>query len=729
MVSRSPTSGPDRLDGDDADNHLRGLGGNDTIHGRGGNDTIHGNGGGDYLFGDAGDDRIFGDGGADRIRGGGGADHIFGGAGIDRIFGGDGGDELRGGAGADVIAGDGGDDQIWGDGGNDRLGGGDGDDTIHGGAGHDVLFGDGGDNRLFGDQGGDWFGLSPDLAGSSEVLDFNYEAGDRIHLDVDTNGDGRLNDAEYAAWKAANIALNPIVEAGDTIYALPAAAGSALAPAAAGAAATVRLAGVAYGGGEARGAIYDYGVNANQEQQVPTNPSRSSDELEATLSPALNHNGRFLAVVSQFDLDPTAPPNPNHIVNAFVVDQLTDRAVRVNIGLDGGAADLGSSHEVAISGDGRFVAFHNSITDPQTDGRSEDVFVRDTLTGQIRTVAQGLPANEASLSLELSADGRTVALVSDGHAYVSTPALGLVEITVPTDAVDLSLSADGHHAVVGTTTNQLYVAEIGNSGPDVHFLHDGAHPDLSANGHFVVYDDLTSHQVVRQEMGGTGLDVVGGRTDDLAFLGAASVSDNGRFVAFASNLENLVPNDTNGLADIFVKDLQNGRIARVSIDERGEQAFGGSSENPSISGDGHFVAYVSGAPNLQNLFVDAPPAFQDELGGRTVVWSPVDFDRIAMPDVRGDAADTHAELQVGGTFQSDIAAFGDVDFARVSLHADQLYELTPGGSAHNGSPFIALTDGTPFAVAVSDPTNETFRYWSDRKSGIVCRGRKQPGVH
>jgi len=76
-----------------------------------------------------------------------------------------------------------------------------------------------------------------------------------------------------------------------------------------------------------------------------------------------------------------------------------------------------------------------------------------------------------------------------------------------------------------------------------------------------------------------------------------SISADGRFVAFASYAGNLVSGDTNGTADIFVRDRWGGVTERVSVDSSGAQADG-SSGFPSISADGRYVAFDSSSSNL-----------------------------------------------------------------------------------------------------------------------------------
>jgi Tol biopolymer transport system component len=76
-----------------------------------------------------------------------------------------------------------------------------------------------------------------------------------------------------------------------------------------------------------------------------------------------------------------------------------------------------------------------------------------------------------------------------------------------------------------------------------------------------------------------------------------SVSKDGRFVVFASFATDLVTGDTNGCEDIFVKDTVTGLTERVSVSSAGIQA-NGESTRPSISADGRYVAFQSGADNL-----------------------------------------------------------------------------------------------------------------------------------
>jgi len=84
-----------------------------------------------------------------------------------------------------------------------------------------------------------------------------------------------------------------------------------------------------------------------------------------------------------------------------------------------------------------------------------------------------------------------------------------------------------------------------------------------------------------------------------------AISANGRYVAFGSNASNLVAGDTNGIVDVFVHDRVAGATTRVDISTRGAQTAHADpdttledSEQPTISADGRYVAFLSGAGNL-----------------------------------------------------------------------------------------------------------------------------------
>jgi len=114
----------------------------------------------------------------------------------------------------------------------------------------------------------------------------------------------------------------------------------------------------------------------------------------------------------------------------------------------------------------------------------------------------------------------------------------------------------------------------------------------------VFLKDLTTGVVTRVSTNGAGGQAVGGSGGSTQ----ASFSADGAKVIFTSTASNLVAGDTNGVADIFIKDLATGAVTRVSTTSAGGQSsvvqFPGDSGDGVLSADGTKVAFASYADNL-----------------------------------------------------------------------------------------------------------------------------------
>lgn len=133
---------------------------------------------------------------------------------------------------------------------------------------------------------------------------------------------------------------------------------------------------------------------------------------------------------------------------------------------------------------------------------------------------------------------------------------------------------------------------------------------LSADGRFAVFSSEADNLVPGDTNGFYDVfvrDLRNGRTERVsvgtggvqgnAFSSSGVASADGRYVAFASGSDNLVPGDTNGAEDIFVRDRQTGRTERLTTGDPAQQQPGGS-DMPSISWDGRYVAFASGRSDL-----------------------------------------------------------------------------------------------------------------------------------
>jgi Tol biopolymer transport system component len=152
---------------------------------------------------------------------------------------------------------------------------------------------------------------------------------------------------------------------------------------------------------------------------------------------------------------------------------------------------------------------------------------------------------------------------------------------------------------------------VDSAGSEANAISAG--PSLSTDGNVVAFISNSSNLVANDTNGGadvfvhersTGItervsvDSSGGEGN--SFSSIAALSADGNVVAFFSDASNLVAGDTNGLYDVFVHDRTTGLTERVSIDSSGAQANGVSGLHgpPSVSADGRFVAFDSDATNL-----------------------------------------------------------------------------------------------------------------------------------
>ena len=151
-------------------------------------------------------------------------------------------------------------------------------------------------------------------------------------------------------------------------------------------------------------------------------------------------------------------------------------------------------------------------------------------------------------------------------------------------------------------------ASVNSSGGQA--INDSEYPRVSADGRFIAFKSLAT-SLVPGDTNGTGdiflRDMQTGMTTRVSVdsngaqanngSSAPSISADGRYIAFDSLATNLVPNDTNGRNDIFVHDTQTGVTTRVSVDSSGLEA-NQDSYFPSISADGRYITFGSYATNL-----------------------------------------------------------------------------------------------------------------------------------
>jgi len=274
---------------------------------------------------------------------------------------------------------------------------------------------------------------------------------------------------------------------------------------------------------------------------------------------------------------------------------LLGRTDRISVTADGGQAN-GDSGGAAVSAGGRFVAFHSSATNlvPDDTNRTWDVFVYDRTTGSIERVSMrsdGGESDGASVFPSISASGRLVAFRSTASNLVPGDTNGRLDAFV----YDRSTKTI-RRASIGTRGSQanrdVSAADLSGNGRVVIFATSASTlVSGDTNGKRDVFArDLVSNRTTR--LGISNLDRQA--NDD---SNSATVSADGRYVGLRSHASNLVSGDTNGIQDTFVFDRRRNLTRRVNVTSGGAQVFG-QSFRPSLSANGRFVAFRSGAAAL-----------------------------------------------------------------------------------------------------------------------------------
>jgi Tol biopolymer transport system component len=263
-----------------------------------------------------------------------------------------------------------------------------------------------------------------------------------------------------------------------------------------------------------------------------------------------------------------------------------------------------SNSAVSISASGRFVAFSDNAPSLVEGDRNfrYDVFVRDRVRGETTRVSvgsAGAEGNHDSAFPAVSANGRFVAFLSFASNLVGGDTNHRPDVFL-------------HDRKRGQTTR----VGVSSAGAEAN---DGSIwlPAISDNGRFVAFFSRSTNLVPNDHNGTADFfvrDLKRGQTKRVSVSSTGAeqnrgpgaeqlgivpaISHNGRFVAFFSASTNLVEGDHNGTDDIFVRDRKLGETTRVSVSSTGEEANGSSLFYPSISANGRFVAFTSYASNL-----------------------------------------------------------------------------------------------------------------------------------
>ncbi len=345
--------------------------------------------------------------------------------------------------------------------------------------------------------------------------------------------------------------------------------------------------------------------------------------------------------------------------------------VSVNAAGEGGNE---SSEAPDVSTDGRYVVF-TSLASNLVDGDTndaKDIFVRDMDADTIVRVSvdsSGNEGNGASRYPSISGDGRYVVFRSAASNLVTGDSNGMEDVFL-------------HDLDTGTTELISVVDGTGVQGDNISY-----NPTISTDGNFVAFVSYSA--LVNEDTNGVGdvyvRDLVNGTTTRVSLANNGdegndysgfwpAISGDGRYVAFWSHATNLVTNDSNVKPDVFVRDLQSNTTIRASVANDGTQIAIGAGSPFTISNNGRLVAFTSLVANDSN---NTPDVFLRDLDANTTTRVSVD-----SSGVEGDNNSIAESISADSNYVSffsyatNLVANDDNGFSDIFLHNRQTAETT-----------------------------------------------------
>lgn len=346
-----------------------------------------------------------------------------------------------------------------------------------------------------------------------------------------------------------------------------------------------------------------------------------------------------------------------------------------------------------ISADGRFVVFKSNATNlvvGSTNG-ARTIFMRDTQTGvttRVSSDSAGVNGNKDSDNPAISGDGRFVTFDS------------IATNLVPGDTGSQCISASGTNIncpdvfIKNLESGETRLVSATSAGEQAN--RESQQPAVSTDGRFVAFRSAATNLVQGDTNGKADVylkDMQTGKVTRVSVSAEGSegnedcqqpaISADGRYVAFHTLSDSFVADDTNAKMDVYLKDTQSGALTRVSTSSDGSQGDEASGFfDLALSASGRFVTFESGATNL----------VPDDLNGKRDVFLK-DTQTGAISLVSVSAAGAQGEED---SFRS-VAVATDGRFVSFSSDAPNL--VPADGNAGTGKADVFIRDMTTGAIS------------------------------
>lgn len=341
------------------------------------------------------------------------------------------------------------------------------------------------------------------------------------------------------------------------------------------------------------GSIYSVNTLSHEIITRVTVPINGQESSGGAFAPSISADGRYIAFHS--NAVHLVPDDHNSFSDIFVYDRQKEEITRVNISSRGEEANFVSFFP-KISASGRFVVFHSDASNLVEDDRNNatDIFLHDRETGITSLVSisfDGEQSNATSSEPTISADERYIVFHSDASNLVKNDTNRKKDIfrydRETMEMQRVSVTSKGKQVNGGS-----FGAAISENGCIITFSSEASNPVKEDTNEAT---DVFVHDCETEGTMRVSINTAGEQGNDVSF--GAAISANGRYIAFVSRATRLVADDTNGVEDVFLHDRETQETTRVSVDSDGREA-NGASFGVAISADGRYLTFNSDANNL-----------------------------------------------------------------------------------------------------------------------------------
>lgn len=332
--------------------------------------------------------------------------------------------------------------------------------------------------------------------------------------------------------------------------------------------------------------------NANNTTTRVSVSSSGTEGNSDSIEPAISYSGRYVVYASYASNLVSGDTNGRYDI--FLYDMQTGATTLISKTTSGTLGNQSSTYP-DISADGRYIAFNSFATNLDSSISTwsgyQQVFVVDTTNGILKTVsvnASGSVGNWNSNAPSMSCDGGIIAFDTGATNLFNNDTNGYTDIIIANR--------------VNGSTDLSSITSSGNS--------DSASPKVSCNGNYVAFgsgatnlisgitnntQNIFRYSRMDQSTELISISSSGVQANDISQR--PSISDDGRYIAFDSNANNLVSNNTNNFSHIYIRDVKTNTTQFGALDSSGNLENKGSFR-AILSADGSNIVYISYSSTL-----------------------------------------------------------------------------------------------------------------------------------